>query len=380
VTIQQSFKYVTESTTQAAFVYLQPTNGKAVTTTIEHSHTHPQTHITLWPSIGPELGGTEVTINGYFPGNDELRCKFGAMPSLVTSYISDSTFTCLAPPHRRGGMLQTTTVVSDTVKPEIVRVTAWVDKEHLPDEKCSSSGCTQSLQTLRVRRQRGAQLAGAFTLSLRGEITVPIMWNATASEVKYKLSSLHIFKYEHNDAFIDVTECHQSGASGCDVARGGHMWQITFSASSNAAPFGANGNVPPIRADWTDMFVVHQVVSGRLKGGGNVSSPHIDITTLQQGDLGNVVREHQQIVLRGHRRTPAVHRIRIGRYAQSRYRRDSQLIDVAPMLVANAVTHFNIEISTRDGSAQIPFDASAAEVNELLWRHFLLPIDAASSR
>ena len=53
------------------------------------------------PSLGTELGGTNVTIKGFFPRSKKIFCRFGDHESLFTQWIDFHSILCTSPPVRK---------------------------------------------------------------------------------------------------------------------------------------------------------------------------------------------------------------------------------------------------------------------------------------
>ena len=52
---------------------------------------------TIHPQLGPETGGTQITITGFHFLPQQLACKFGNILSPQVIWINNNTIICIAP-------------------------------------------------------------------------------------------------------------------------------------------------------------------------------------------------------------------------------------------------------------------------------------------
>lgn len=56
--------------------------------------------MSIWPTTGPSVGATRVTVTGIgFVGTELLSCKFGTLSSVDASWISATQLECYSSPH-----------------------------------------------------------------------------------------------------------------------------------------------------------------------------------------------------------------------------------------------------------------------------------------
>jgi len=96
------------------------------------------------PEQGPEFGGTNVTVNGYFAGGTQYFCGFGQI--LVSALlIDDSTLSCISPAHKEA----TGTQVPFFVSIDDANTLIPADDSYIyQNVKCSAAGSLNSAMLL----------------------------------------------------------------------------------------------------------------------------------------------------------------------------------------------------------------------------------------